>query len=103
MKIHKDDKVLIIAGKDRGKQGKVMRVSPKGQRLVVEGANMVKRHMRARPPAIQGGITEREAPLHMSNVMLMCDKCHHPARVGYRILEDGKKVRSCRACGEVID
>ena len=103
MKIHKDDRVLIITGKDRGKQGKVMRVYIKGQRLVVEGANMVKRHMRARPPAIQGGIMEREAPLHVSNVMLMCDKCHHPARVGYRILEDSKKVRTCRACGEVID
>ncbi len=103
MKIHKDDRVLVIAGKDRGKQGKVMRASPKGQRLVVEGANMVKRHMRARPPAIQGGIMEREAPLPVSNVMLLCDKCNHPARVGYRILEDGKKVRSCRACGEVID
>lgn len=103
MKIHKNDRVLIITGKDRGKQGKVLRAIPKNQRLVVEGANMVKRHMRARPPAIQGGIMEREAPIQVSKVMLLCDKCHHPARVGYLILEDGKKVRTCRACGEVID
>ena len=103
MKIRKDDQVIIIAGKDRGKQGKVLRSYPKGHRVVVEGANMVKRHMRARPPAIQGGIMEREAPLHVSNVMLLCNKCHHPARIGYRLMEDGKKERSCRACGEVID
>ncbi|MEE9203064.1 MAG: 50S ribosomal protein L24 [Dehalococcoidia bacterium] len=102
MKIHKNDRVLIITGKDRGKQGKVLRADIKKQRLVVEGANMVKKHMRARPPAIQGGVVEREAPMRVSNVMLLCDKCHHPARVGYRILEDGKKVRTCRACGEVI-
>ena len=103
MKIRKDDQVIIIAGKDRGKQGKVLRSYPKGHRVVVEGANMVKRHMRARPPAIQGGIMEREAPLHVSNVMLMCNKCNHPVRIGYRLMEDGKKERSCRACGEVID
>lgn len=103
MRVHKDDTVLIIAGKDRGKQGKVLRVYTKSERLVVEGANMVKRHMRARPPAIQGGIMEREGPLHVSNVMLLCNKCHHPARVGHRILEDGKHVRFCRACREVID
>ncbi|MDP6101014.1 MAG: 50S ribosomal protein L24 [Dehalococcoidia bacterium] len=103
MKIRKDDQILIVAGKDRGRQGKVLRAYPKRQRVVVEGANMVKRHMRARPPAIQGGIMEREAPLHVSNVMLLCNKCHHPVRIGYRLMEDGKKERSCRACGEVID
>lgn len=103
MKIRKNDPVLVIAGKDRGKQGKVLRALPQEGKVWVEGVNRVKRHIRARPPAIQGGIVEREAPLPASKVMLLCNKCHHPARVGFRFLEDGKKVRLCRACGEVID
>ena len=103
MRIRKNDRVLVITGKDRGKQGKVLRASLKHQRVVVEGTNLVKRHMRARPPAIQGGILEREAPIHVSSVMLLCDKFHHPALVGYRFLEDGHKVRFCRACREVIE
>lgn len=103
MKLRKDDPVLVIAGKDRGKQGKVLRALPGEEKLTVEGVNMVKKHIRPRPPAIQGGIVEREAPLPISKVMLLCSKCHRPTRVGFRFLEDGKKVRLCRACGEVID
>ena len=103
MKIRKDDTVLVIAGKDRGKKGKVRFAYPKEQRILVEGINFIKRHTRARGQVRQAGIIEREAPIRVSNVMLLCARCNHPARVGYRILEDGRKVRICHSCGEVID
>jgi len=103
MKIRKNDTVLVVAGKDKGKKGKVRFAYPDNERLMVEGINFVKRHSRARKGARQAGILEREEPIHMSNVMLLCAKCNHPAQVGYRILEDGKKVRVCRSCQEVID
>lgn len=103
MRIRKNDTVLVIAGKDRGKKGKVRFAYPKDQRLLVEGINFIKRHTRARGPVRQAGIIEREAPIHVSNVMLLCNKCNNPARVGYRFLEDGRKARFCRSCGEVID
>lgn len=103
MKIRRNDNVLVIKGKDRGKKGKVLRALPDDSRIIVEKVSMIKRHARARGPVRQAGIIERESPISVSNVMLMCGKCGHPARVGYRILEDGKKVRVCRACKEVID
>ena len=103
MNIRKSDNVLVIKGKDRGKTGKVLRALPKENRVIVEKVGMIKRHARARGPVRQGGIIEREAPVDVSKVMLLCSKCGHPARIGYRILEDGKKVRFCRACQEVID
>lgn len=103
MKIKKNDTVLVTTGKDRGKKGKVRRALPKGERVVVEGLNMIKRHSRARRAARQAGIVELEAPIHVSNVMLVCDKCKKPAKVGYRTLEDGRKVRICRVCEEPID
>jgi len=103
MKIRKNDTVLVIAGKDRGKKGKVRFAYPKEQRILVEGINFIKRHTRARKQVRQAGIIEREAPIHVSDVMLLCSKCNHPARVGYFSLEDGRKVRICRSCGEVID
>ncbi len=103
MKIRKNDNVLVIAGKDRGKKGKVRFAYPDDQRILVEGVNFIKRHTRARGQARQAGIVEREAPVHVSDVMLLCNQCNHPARIGYRSLEDGKKVRFCHACGEVID
>lgn len=103
MKIKKDDNVVIIAGKDKGKKGKVRSVLLKEGRVVVEGANMIKRHSRARRATRQAGIIELEAPLHVSNVMLMCDKCGKPTRVGSRFLDDNKRVRICCSCGEVID
>ena len=103
MKIKKNDTVLVISGKDRGKKGKVRRALPKDERVVVEGLNMIKRHSRARRAARQAGIVELEAPIHVSNVMLVCDKCKKPARVGMRTLEDGRRVRFCRACDEPID
>jgi len=103
MKIRKNDTVIILAGKDRGKRGKVRRALPKKDRVIVEGLNMIKRHSRARRTARQAGIIELEAPIHISNVMLLCNKCGEPTRVGFHFLDDGKKVRVCRSCGEVIE
>ena len=103
MKIRKNDTVLIIAGKDRGKKGKVRFAHPKNERVLVEGINMIKKHTRAMRQVRQAGIIEREAPIHVSDVMLLCGKCNKPTRVGSRFLEDGKKVRICRICHEVID
>jgi len=103
MKIRKNDTVLVFAGKDKGKKGKVRLALPREDRVIVEGLNMIKRHSRARRAARQAGIIELEAPIHVSNVMLLCNKCGKPARVGFRFLADGKKVRLCRSCNEVID
>ncbi len=103
MKIRKNDEVLIITGKDRGKKGKVRYAYPKDNKVMVGGVNMIKRHAQAHRGARQAGIIEREAPLQASNVMLVCSRCNSPARVGFRFLEDGKKVRVCRSCYEVID
>jgi large subunit ribosomal protein L24 len=103
MKIRKNDTILVIAGKDRGKTGKVRFAYPKDERLLVDGINFIKRHTRARGQVRQAGIIEREAPVHVSNVMLLCSRCNHPTRVGFHFLEDGRKVRLCRSCGEVID
>jgi len=103
MKIRKNDTVLVIAGKDKGKKGKVRFAYPKDERILVEGINMVKRHTRARGRVRQAGIIEREEPIHVSNVMLLCSRCNHPARIGFYYLQDGRKARICRACGEVID
>ncbi len=103
MNIRKNDTVLVIAGKDRGKKGRVRFAYPKKERLLVEGINFVKKHSRARGAVRQAGIIEREAPIHISDVMLVCNKCNKPARVGSRFLADGRKVRFCRSCGEVID
>lgn len=103
MKIRKNDTVLVIAGKDRGKKGRVRRALPQKQKVIVEGVNMIKRHSRARRAARQAGIIELEAPLHVSNVMLLCNKCNKPVRIGFRFLADGRKARICRSCYEVID
>ena len=103
MKIRKDDTVVVVTGKDRGRKGKVRFAYPEDGRLLVEGVNFIKRHTRARGQVKQAGIIEREAPIHISNVRLLCSKCNHPTHIGSRFLEDGKKVRFCRSCGEVID
>jgi large subunit ribosomal protein L24 len=101
--IKKDDFVKVMTGKDRGKQGKVLRIFPKEGRLTVERINMIKRHTRPTRQLQQGGIIEREGKIHISNVMLVCSKCARGVRVGHRLLEDGKKVRICRRCEEVLD
>jgi large subunit ribosomal protein L24 len=103
MKIRKEDIVLVIAGKDRGKKGKVRFVYPEKERVLVEGVNMIKTHSKARAQVRQAGLIEREAPVNLSNVMLVCNRCNKPARVGFRLLEDGRKVRICRSCKEAID
>ncbi len=102
LNVKKNDRVMVIAGREKGKIGKVLRVIPEKDRLVVEKINMVKRHQRPNQ-AGQGGIIEKEAPLHASNVMVMCDRCSKPVRVGRKILEDGSHVRLCKKCGEQIE
>ena len=102
--IRKNDNVLVVAGKDRGKRGRVLRVLPDKNRLVVEGINFVKRHTKPNPSQnVKGGIVEREASLHASNVQLVCPECGEATRVGRRLLEDGRKVRICRKCEGVVD
>ncbi len=101
--IKKEDKVKIIAGKEKGKIGKVLNVDRKKRRILVERINMVKRHTRPTDKNRQGGIVEGEAAIHWSNVMLVCSKCMAPSRINMRRLEDGRKVRVCRKCDELID
>jgi large subunit ribosomal protein L24 len=103
MKIKKEDTVLVIVGKDKGKKGKVRQIMPKDNVLIIEGVNIIKRHMKPRGQARQAGIIEREAPLQISNVMLLCPKCNKPIRIKSKILEDGKRVRVCGKCDEVIN
>ncbi|MGB9723559.1 MAG: 50S ribosomal protein L24 [Chloroflexia bacterium] len=103
MKIRRGDLVLVRAGKDRGKRGRVKRVLPKEERVIVEGINLVKKHRRPRGQMDQGGIVELEAPLHISKVMLICPRCKEPTRVGYALLPEGGKARICKACGQAVD
>jgi large subunit ribosomal protein L24 len=102
-KIRRDDQVLVTAGKERGKRGQVREVFSKHQRVVVQGLNMVKRHQRQRSEREPAGIIEKEAPIHISNVKLICTSCQKPARVTFRVRPDGVKVRVCRLCGEDVD
>ena len=103
-KVVKNDTVMVISGNYRGKTGKVLKVFPKKNRIIVEGVNLIKRHMRPTQQFPQGGIIEKEAPIHISNVKVVCPKCSRPTRVGIRFLDDGSKVRYCKHkdCGEVI-
>lgn len=103
MKIRKNDEVMIISGKDKGKKGKVRYAYPRDGQLIVDSVNMIKKHARAQGNVRQAGIIEREAPLHSSKVMLICTKCSRPTRVGFRIIEGKNKVRVCSHCHEVID
>ena len=103
MKIRKNDQVLVISGKDKGKKGKVRYAFPRKEQLIVEGINMIKKHAKAQATLRQAGIIEREAPLQISKVMLICTKCNRPTRVGFRFLEGRKKVRVCSYCHEVVD
>ncbi|KAB1442337.1 50S ribosomal protein L24 [Pseudodesulfovibrio senegalensis] len=102
-KLRKDDKVMVIAGKDKGKIGKILKVYKKKDAVLVEKVNVVKRHTKANPYANQpGGIVEKEAPIHVSNVQAVCDACTKPTRIGYKKTEDGKKVRFCKKCNEIF-
>ncbi|MFN3535730.1 MAG: 50S ribosomal protein L24 [Desulfatiglandales bacterium] len=102
-KIKKDDKVIVIAGKDKGKIGAVLKVDAEKENVIVERVNMIKKHMRPNPRTGKGGIMEAEAPIHISNVMLICSKCAKPTRIGKKVMEDGSKLRVCKKCKEVID
>src|SRR5437016_5610599 len=102
-KIKKNDNVLVLSGKDRGKQGQVRRVIPKESRAIVNGVNMVKKHRRPRTQQEVGGIIDMEAPLHLSNIALVCPSCGRPTRVGIKEYPDGKKSRFCKKCDADID
>jgi large subunit ribosomal protein L24 len=102
-RIKKNDTVMVIAGRERGKTGKVLRVLSVKERALVERLNMVKRHQKPRGPQSPSGIVEKEASIHLSNLMMMCDKCNAPVRMGKRLLEDGRSVRVCRRCGDQLD
>jgi large subunit ribosomal protein L24 len=101
--LKKNDTVLIITGDEKGKKGRVLSIDPDNKSLLVERLNMIKKHMKPSKKYAQGGIIEKESPVHQSNVMLVCPKCSKPTRIGNSILENGKKFRSCRKCGEVVD
>ena len=101
--LKKDDKVKVLAGKDKGKIGKILNVNRKKSRVLVEKINMVKRHSKPSAQSKQGGIIEKEMPIQWSNVMVMCGKCVGPARIKMQRLEDGKKVRVCVKCNEALD
>lgn len=103
LSIRKGDRVLVLSGKDRGKKSKVLRVLPRERRVVVEDVNMVKKHTRPTREMMQGGIIDQEAPIHMSNVMLICRHCGQPSRTGTKILEGNRRVRFCKKCQEIVD
>ncbi|MCA3365052.1 MAG: 50S ribosomal protein L24 [Roseomonas sp.] len=102
-KIRKGDRVQVLTGRDKGRQGEVIRVMPSEDRALVQGVNLVKRHQKATGIGNPGGITEKESPIHLSNLALLDPKFGKPTRVGFKMLEDGKKVRVARASGEVLD
>ncbi len=102
--IRRNDTVLVITGKNRGKRGRVLKVLPDTNRLLVEGVNLIKRHTKPNPSkGVKGGIVEREASLDASNVQLVCPECSAQTRVGHKVLGDGRKVRICRKCEGVVD
>jgi len=101
--IRRGDTVAVMAGKERGKRGKVLRVLRDSGRVLVEKVNMVKRHQRPTQKLRQGGIIERENPLALSNVLVVCGRCDRPVRTGIKVLGDGRKLRVCRRCGEAVD
>lgn len=101
--VKKDDKVFVISGKDKGKTGRILEAYPRENRVLVEGVNMIKKHQKPNQENPQGGIITKEAPIHVSNVMLIDPKSGKPTRVGYKTLENGKKVRIAKKSGEVID
>jgi large subunit ribosomal protein L24 len=103
VEIRKNDSVMVIAGKERGKTGKVLRVLPDDGAVIIERINIVKRHTKPRGPQQPGGIVEKEASIDASNVMIMCDKCNAPVRIAHKSLADGSKIRICRRCNEALD
>ena len=103
MKVHREDTVMVLTGKDKGKKGRVIRVFPQQEKVLVEKVNMAKRHTRPTQQLPQGGIIEKEMPLHVSNVQFICPKCGKSTRVAHKILASGQKNRACKKCGEIMD
>jgi len=104
LSIRRGDVVKVIAGRDKGKEGRVLSVNPEKNRGTVEHVNMVKRHTRPNPQRqIKGGIVEKEGPIHLSNLLVVCGSCHKPTRVKHQRLADGKRVRACRRCGATLE
>lgn len=103
LKVKKGDIVKVIAGNDRGRRGEVMRVFPQEQRVIVKGVNIITKHQRPTARQREGGIIEREAPIHLSNVLVICPVCDRPTRVGFTFTETGEKLRVCKQCGESFE
>jgi large subunit ribosomal protein L24 len=101
-KIRRNDTIQVIAGKDKGKRGKVLRISSAADRAIVEGINLVKKHRRRTQQEQQGGITQIPSPIQLSNLMLICKNCNKPVRAGFKLLKDKSKTRICKKCGEPI-
>ena len=102
MNVKKGDTVVVLSGKDKGKQGKVLKTEPKSGKVVVEKVNLVSRHTKPRRQGEEGGILQKEAPIYASKVMRVCPKCNKPTRAAHKVLADGKKVRVCKKCGAEI-
>jgi|UniRef100_A0A7V3VT44 large subunit ribosomal protein L24 len=103
LNIRKDDTIVVLSGKDKNKKGKVLRVVPEDDKVIVQGIHMIKKHQRPSASVREGGIVEREAPLYASKVMVVCPNCGEPTRVAHKRVEGGKSVRVCKKCGELID
>jgi len=101
--VKKNDLVMVMAGKEKGKSGRVLKVLPEKEKVIIEKINFIKRHTRPHGQQRRGGIVEKEAPLHLSNVSLLCEKCNKPVRIKHRVVEGDKKVRVCQKCGESFD
>ena len=102
-KIKKKDNVLVICGEDKGKKGKIIEIFPKKDRVLIEGINLLKKHMKPTQKSPQGGIIRQEGPIHISNIRLVCNKCNKPTITKQGMTKEGKKVRVCKKCGEIID
>lgn len=103
MRLKKGDTAVVLTGRNKGKKGRVLSVNPQDDNVIIEGVNKVKRHMKPSKKYQQGGIIEKEAPLHLSNVMLVCPKCSKPTRISNSLLDDGRKLRTCKKCKEVLE
>lgn len=103
MRLHSDDNVMVLRGRDKGKQGRITQVFRKENKVLVEGVNVVTRHTKATGGVRQGGIIKKEMPIRVSNVILVCPDCAKPSKIGYRFLADGSKARVCKKCEEVIE
>ena len=102
MNIKKGDTVVVLSGRDKGKQGKVLKADPKGGKVIVEGVSVAMKHRKPRKQTEEGGIIKMETPIYVSKVMRVCPKCSKPTRAAYRFLDDGTKVRVCKKCNEII-